>query len=177
MYKVLLMNHEITLTFQSTVCSKCKYKIFALWLTNGASFLVMQGYECVCHSGWEGADCQQEIDECLSQPCKNNATCTDLLNNYWYVCGMARGHRPHKLHQSPYKCRIRGCSEIAICPSTSWGDNELQMAGKTNESINGSQQEKVPGEFVSHWRKKLLYLIGPMPCSRWGEVRRVEMLG
>lgn len=37
-------------------------------------------------------------------------------------------------------------SETAICPSTGRGDNELQMAGKTNESINGSQHEKVSGD-------------------------------
>lgn len=38
------------------------------------------------------------------------------------------------------------CSEMATCPSTGSGDNELQVAGKTNESINGSQHEKVPGD-------------------------------
>lgn len=37
-------------------------------------------------------------------------------------------------------------SEKAIYPFTGSRDNELQMAGKTNESINGSQHEKVSGD-------------------------------
>lgn len=55
-----------------------------------------------------------------------------------------------------------------ICPSTGGGDNELQMAGKTNESINGSQHEKVPGDLGLIGGKKLLYLLRLMPRSRWG---------
>uniref|UniRef100_A0A3P9QGN3 EGF-like domain-containing protein n=1 Tax=Poecilia reticulata TaxID=8081 RepID=A0A3P9QGN3_POERE len=93
-------------------------------------------YDCVCQSGWEGKYCQREIDECLSLPCKNNATCTDLLD----------GHCPQNSHQIFNKCIKRSCLETAICPSTDSGDNELQMASKTNETINGSQHEKVSGD-------------------------------
>lgn len=46
------------------------------------------------------------------------------------------------------------CSEMATCPSTGNGDNELQVAGKTNESINGSQHEKVPGDARLIGKKK-----------------------
>lgn len=59
----------------------------------------------------------------------------------------------------------RSCSEIAICPSTGSWDNELQMAGKTNESINGSQHEKGFRGSVTHWRKKPVYLLQLMPLS------------
>lgn len=63
------------------------------------------------------------------------------------MCELARGQRPREVHQSLKKCgEKRSRSEIAICPSTGTGDNELQMAGKTNESINGSQHEKVSGD-------------------------------
>ena len=41
-----------------------------------------QGYESECHAGWEGTNCQHEIDECASQPCANDATCVDLLAGY-----------------------------------------------------------------------------------------------
>lgn len=41
-----------------------------------------QSYNCLCQPGWEGEFCQRESDECSSNPCKNNATCTDLLNAY-----------------------------------------------------------------------------------------------
>lgn len=27
-----------------------------------------------------------DVDECLSQPCKNNGTCVDLINDYKCLC-------------------------------------------------------------------------------------------
>ena len=36
----------------------------------------MDGYECVCETGWEGHSCHQEVDECVSSPCQNGAQCT-----------------------------------------------------------------------------------------------------
>ena len=33
------------------------------------------GYMCNCTPGWEGTNCDQEIDECSSGPCKNGGTC------------------------------------------------------------------------------------------------------
>ena len=34
------------------------------------------GYTCTCLAGWEGTNCDQEIDECSSSPCNNGGTCT-----------------------------------------------------------------------------------------------------
>lgn len=58
-------------------------------------------------------------------------------------CTQASGRRPR-----PH-LRIRhliNAARGAICPSSGGRDNELQMAGEINESINGSQHEKVPGD-------------------------------
>ena len=35
----------------------------------------VNGYVCVCQSGWYGDDCQLEVNECESNPCLNGATC------------------------------------------------------------------------------------------------------
>lgn len=43
-------------------------------------------------------------------------------------------------------CHLINAGKAAICPSSGGRDNELQMAGEINESINGSQHEKVPGD-------------------------------
>ncbi|OPJ73418.1 hypothetical protein AV530_005775 [Patagioenas fasciata monilis] len=41
-----------------------------------------QRYQCVCLPGWEGTFCENESNECNSEPCKNNGTCMDLFNSY-----------------------------------------------------------------------------------------------
>ena len=36
----------------------------------------MNGFSCVCTTGWDGDRCQSERDECTLQLCLNGATCT-----------------------------------------------------------------------------------------------------
>lgn len=46
----------------------------------GESGVVAPGdakYVCVCASGWAGASCEQDVDECSSRPCTNGARCLD----------------------------------------------------------------------------------------------------
>ena len=34
------------------------------------------GYDCSCPPGYEGTNCQNETDDCLSNPCQSQGTCT-----------------------------------------------------------------------------------------------------
>ena len=36
----------------------------------------MNGFSCVCVTGWDGDRCQFERNECTLQQCQNGATCT-----------------------------------------------------------------------------------------------------
>ena len=45
-----------------------------------------QGWECTCNAGWEGPLCRQDVNECLSQPCKNGGTCNDGLDTFHCTC-------------------------------------------------------------------------------------------
>ena len=43
-------------------------------------------FTCYCVPGYTGTYCQIEVNECLSSPCSNNATCVDHVNAYECRC-------------------------------------------------------------------------------------------
>ncbi|CAF0807264.1 unnamed protein product [Adineta ricciae] len=43
-------------------------------------------FTCECDPGFTGPTCDQELDECASQPCANNGTCKDLENGFLCDC-------------------------------------------------------------------------------------------
>ncbi|XP_047205867.1 cubilin [Girardinichthys multiradiatus] len=44
------------------------------------------GYLCNCNPGWQGLHCDQNINECSSNPCHNGGTCTDGINGFTCTC-------------------------------------------------------------------------------------------
>lgn len=47
----------------------------------------LDSYRCLCKSGFTGAQCQSNINECASQPCLHNSTCIDQVNGFFCECG------------------------------------------------------------------------------------------
>ncbi|KAK9394054.1 lactadherin-like [Crotalus adamanteus] len=43
-------------------------------------------YLCICHPGYSGKHCQYNVNECLSQPCKNGGTCLNLKGHFDCKC-------------------------------------------------------------------------------------------
>ena len=43
-------------------------------------------YECVCTNGWTGKNCEESVNECLSDPCQNFGNCVDSFNGYTCNC-------------------------------------------------------------------------------------------
>ena len=43
------------------------------------------GYTCTCAPGWEGTNCDVEVDECASNPCVNG-DCADQVNAFECLC-------------------------------------------------------------------------------------------
>ena len=39
-----------------------------------------------CPANYTGPTCETDVDECLSNPCKNGATCTDFVGGYFCRC-------------------------------------------------------------------------------------------
>ncbi|CAH1783356.1 unnamed protein product, partial [Owenia fusiformis] len=45
-----------------------------------------EGYKCDCQLGYSGDYCEQNIDECLSSPCRPDYTCVDKINSFVCEC-------------------------------------------------------------------------------------------
>ena len=68
------------------------YKSSSIWLHKTPitkqliyTFLCFS-YVCNCSVGYTGLNCSEEINECQSDPCQNNATCRDLIADYQCLC-------------------------------------------------------------------------------------------
>jgi hypothetical protein len=41
---------------------------------------------CICADGFEGENCEVNVDDCEDNDCENNSTCVDGVNNYTCLC-------------------------------------------------------------------------------------------
>jgi len=54
---------------------------------NGATCVNNNGdYNCLCKPGFQGRNCEQDIDECITKPCLNGGTCENLQGSYKCKC-------------------------------------------------------------------------------------------
>ncbi|KAL1374937.1 hypothetical protein pipiens_020398, partial [Culex pipiens pipiens] len=73
-----LERSNVTLYYSTDMSLPVNYR-------NGFSFANASGYDCVCVPGTMGKNCEININECDSSPCKNGA-CVDGIGNYTCDC-------------------------------------------------------------------------------------------
>ncbi|XP_053405671.1 protein jagged-1b-like isoform X2 [Mercenaria mercenaria] len=75
-----------TLFIKDVSCDLCRDGV----CKNGATCLLdstkPEGYRCDCVVGYDGAQCEHNIDDCRPDPCLNGGKCEDLVNNYTCCC-------------------------------------------------------------------------------------------
>nr|XP_020029688.1 protein crumbs homolog 1-like [Castor canadensis] len=64
------------------------YKQYGLiaGLPSSFSYQEASGYVCICQPGFTGIHCEEDINECSSNPCQNGGTCENLPGNYTCHC-------------------------------------------------------------------------------------------
>lgn len=63
--------------------------VFLVWspqLKSSCGWFYFLYYRCTCADGFEGENCEINVDDCEDNDCENNSTCVDGINNYTCLC-------------------------------------------------------------------------------------------
>ena len=86
-------------------------------------------------SGYTGELCEAEINECDSQPCLFNGTCTDLINNF--RCACAEGFIGSQCEAVVRSCMLDNpCGQHAVCVEKPAGQSHTYTHTHTHTHTN-----------------------------------------
>ena len=77
----------------------------------------------LCAPGFTGSDCQTDINECESNPCRNGSICLDSVSRYTCLC--APGFTGLQCHTNINPCENNSCQNGATCSDS---DRPLHMS-------------------------------------------------
>ena len=100
---------------------------------------------CDCSPGFEGDECQYEIDECIPNPCENNATCSDRVNNY--ICNCIPGYTGRNCTINIDECAPDPCQNEGTCIDLINGYNCI-----CTEDFNGTQCTNYIGKCPDNYK-------------------------
>ena len=89
----------------------------------------VNGYACNCSLGWTGRHCDENVDECETNPCENNSTCSDLVPGY--NCSCAAGW-------SGARCQV----DIGQSVGTVYGSPVIHYDNTRADNIQFSHKSK-----------------------------------
>ncbi|XP_015261667.1 PREDICTED: protein crumbs homolog 1 [Gekko japonicus] len=148
-----------------TVCGNEKENLTCY---NYGNCTELQGHlECVCLAGFTGPRCEEDINECSSDPCLNGGLCQNLLNKFHCICD---------IHHAGEQCEVDLSTDLASNIFTTIGSVTLVLllifllagvlsvvtANKraTQGTYSPSRQEK-EGSRVEMWD-----MVQPPPMER-----------
>eukprot|EP01050_Picozoa_sp_SAG11_P023708 SAG11_NODE_4842_length_1749_cov_1.461818_1_plen_583_part_11 len=81
--------------------------------------IVIEGsFRCICVTGYEGSQCESEVDECQSSPCQNGGACADGLDDYSCDCA-GSGYEGDNCMDDVDECASNPCDHNAGCADSS----------------------------------------------------------
>ena len=66
-----------------------------------------------CTTGWTGANCTINIDDCAGAPCQNSASCVDAINTY--TCACEPGYSGTDCEFDTDECAAQPCLNAGAC--------------------------------------------------------------
>ena len=105
-------------------------------------------------TGYEGRNCSDEIDECASNPCKNGATCNDLIGSYNCTCVSGKSISWKKwqiddmCHNNYGMYRI---IDLDYCCFTHWGWDKMAAISQTMFPNAFSSMKRFEFQLKFHW--------------------------
>ena len=80
----------------------------------------LDSFHCLCTRGWTGDRCQEDVDECASNPCINNAVCMDSIDSASisindYECTCPDGWEGQNCESDVNECASAPCLNEATC--------------------------------------------------------------
>ncbi|XP_025965131.1 sushi, nidogen and EGF-like domain-containing protein 1 isoform X4 [Dromaius novaehollandiae] len=81
-------------------------------------------YTCSCLAGFTGKRCHIDVDECLSHPCQNGATCINNVNSFSCSCPPGFKGASCEIEESPCetkvcqnggKCQVANGTAVCLC--------------------------------------------------------------
>ena len=76
----------------------------------------------VCCLGYNGTQCESDIDECLDSPCRNEAKCANVLGSF--TCDCHTGYVGHTCHS------VNPCNDTDYCDNDGNCTYEVDDIGK-----------------------------------------------